>query len=121
MAIKFKSTPQVGMKPQSDFTQHLGAAKATGSVTMEKKVGKEEYKMVGGSSEDVTPPLMVPANELMMLEVEGGRTVNLGNYESARVSVSLRMPCSKADLEEAYKFATDWVSGKVEEATKGSS
>ena len=123
MAVSFKAKmpppakkPMVGKK--DDYTEHLVSSKGVGETVIEKKTGKEDYALKGGSQEEVTPGMLVSSEELMQLEVQGGKTINLGNYESARISVSLRMPCSKSDLEEAYKFATDWVSQKVEEATK---
>ena len=42
--------------------------------------------------------------------------MNLGNYETARVGVTITVPCSKDTLEEAYNYATEWVSAKINEA-----
>ena len=52
----------------------------------------------------------------MSIRVEGGRVMNLGNYETARVGVTITVPCSKETLEEAYSYATEWVSEKINEA-----
>jgi gamma-glutamyltranspeptidase len=54
----------------------------------------------------------------MAITVEGGRVMNLGNYETARIGVSITVPCSTATLDEAYNFGTTWVSEKIEEAVK---
>lgn len=54
----------------------------------------------------------------MQIAVEGGRTLNLGNFESARVNVTITVPCDPDTLNEAYEFATGWVSDKLEEAVK---
>lgn len=56
--------------------------------------------------------------------VEYGLTINLGNYESARVAVSLSLPCYAEEVEDAYEFATKFVEKKVQEQLdqiKGSS
>lgn len=50
-----------------------------------------------------------PAN----VSVEMGMTLNLGNYESARITVSLSVPCYKEELEEAHEFARKWVEDRV--------
>jgi hypothetical protein len=43
-----------------------------------------------------------------------GLTLNLGNYESARIDVSLVVPCYCEETEEAYVYARDWVEKKLE-------
>jgi hypothetical protein len=42
-----------------------------------------------------------------------GLTLNLGNFESARVDVSLRSPCSPSDLDQAYEKTREWVCAKI--------
>lgn len=51
--------------------------------------------------------------------VSGGRTINTGNYESVKITVSLNMPCAPTDLDATYEFATNWVGDKLNEAIKG--
>jgi hypothetical protein len=48
------------------------------------------------------------------VEVTMALTMNLGNYETARISVSARVPCYKEEMEEAYRFAERFVTEKVE-------
>lgn len=93
---------------------NLNAKSGTANVTIEKK-----GQHIGASSETVTPPLIHEEKALFEIEVQGGRTINLGNYESAKINVSLRMPCSAATLDDTYEFASNWVSARVEEATEG--
>lgn len=45
--------------------------------------------------------------------VEMGMTVNLGNYEAARISVTLSVPCYREEHEEAYEYARSWVEKKT--------
>lgn len=45
--------------------------------------------------------------------VELGMTINLGNYESLRVSVGARIPCYKEELEQAYDFAFQLVEREL--------
>jgi len=42
-----------------------------------------------------------------------GLTLNLGNYESARIDVSLVMPCYREEAEAAYTFARNWVEERL--------
>jgi hypothetical protein len=49
------------------------------------------------------------------ISVKAGATVNLGNYESARVDVMLSMPCYIEEIEEVYPKVKEWVDGKLAE------
>jgi hypothetical protein len=84
-----------------------------GMSTTEKTSGG--VPLPGGieESETVHPGVLTDG---MAITVEGGRTINLGNYESARIGVSVTVPCDKDTLNDAYEFATEWVSGKITEA-----
>lgn len=42
-------------------------------------------------------------------------TKNMGNYESAKISVSLHLPTEVAELEQNYTFVTEWVDTKINE------
>jgi len=44
-----------------------------------------------------------------------GYTINLGNYESARVDVWKTLPCKPEDADETYDECYQFVSGKVGE------
>lgn len=45
--------------------------------------------------------------------VDYGLTINLGNYESARIGVSITVPCYLEEANDAYTFAVDWVSERI--------
>lgn len=45
---------------------------------------------------------------------EAGATINLGNYESARVTVGIRVPCYREEIPTAFEAAKDWVEKKLE-------
>jgi hypothetical protein len=56
-----------------------------------------------------------PAN----VQVEMGMTINLGNYESAKISVCLSVPCYKEEADAAFEYAKRWVEAKtLEEAAE---
>jgi hypothetical protein len=45
--------------------------------------------------------------------VEMGLTINIGNFESCRVSVSVSAPCYKEEVDAAYEWAKDFVEARV--------
>jgi hypothetical protein len=47
------------------------------------------------------------------VEVGMALTMNLGNFESAKLSVSVMVPCYKEEIEEAYKFVERFVTDRV--------
>lgn len=48
-----------------------------------------------------------------MVNVGFGLTLNLGNFESARIDVGIEIPCYPSEAEEAYNYAHDWVEKKI--------
>ena len=48
------------------------------------------------------------------VQVDASYTKNLGNYQSAKIGVSLKMPARVAELDETFAFTRDWVNGKLE-------
>ncbi len=121
MALKIKGAPLSTPLPVEnvvlgvDYGVHLQTKPVAGMVTIQKSVGGKEIP--GGVSETQTLSQGVFGTG-MSITVEGGRTLNLGNFESARVGVTITVPCDQGTLEEAYDYATTWVSGKIEEAVK---
>lgn len=43
-----------------------------------------------------------------------GATINMGNYESARVDVEVTVPCYKEEVDDAYEFARKWAKTRLE-------
>lgn len=97
----------------SEFDSHLQGGSAVAETVIEKKTGKTEYQQVLEKTEEVATGLIVPAHDKVELEIGAGKTINLGNYESARISVNLRVPCSKDTLEDTFNFAKGWVDAKM--------
>lgn len=110
MAIQIKGAPsgpkQVG---KSNYTAHLAesvkAKQVMGSVTV-------------GEAQTHVPVHKAMVDDGCKVGCSGGRTVNLGNYESVKINVWLEMPCSKATLSETFDFVSEWVGQQLEEATK---
>ena len=51
--------------------------------------------------------------EPAVVEVTLGMTVNLGNFESARLDVGVRMPCTPENVEATFAKAKAWCEEKV--------
>lgn len=64
-----------------------------------------------GESEKINVKLF--ATTPAKVSVGLGRTVNLGNYESARVDVMITVPCYVEEIPEVYKETLIAVSGLV--------
>jgi len=46
-------------------------------------------------------------------EIHLGLTLNLGNFESARVDVGVVIPCYREELEDAFAFGKAWAEKKL--------
>jgi hypothetical protein len=87
-------------------------ANGTGSATIETEQGGVESV----KNEVVLPPTILKSSDGLPahIEVGLGMTLNLGNYQSARVDVKLNMPCNAANVGQSYDEVYQWVSDKVE-------
>lgn len=48
--------------------------------------------------------------------VEASFTKNLGNYQSARFQVTLKIPCQFPEIDETFEFGKNWVDQKLASA-----
>lgn len=46
---------------------------------------------------------------------EAGATLNMGNYESVRLTIGIRMPCYREEANEAFDMAKAWVESRLEQ------
>lgn len=78
------------------------------------EVSRAVYGVETDSTEKirVTPFEQPPA----FIEVEGSRTVNLGDYNSARVAVRVKLPCyaEASEIARAYNIASELVERFME-------
>jgi len=106
---KGKADPEAKAKGGINLEAHQ--AKAT--TTVEGKDGEvtETVEFVG----EVLLTDEVPHN----VGVRFGRTVNLGDYNSAKIEVSLHVPCEHDGVEGAYERAALWCQARIEELVGG--
>lgn len=94
-------------------TKDAGSSKLAATqafVTRQYKVGSKEGLAQGG--EEVIAVHRF-ATEPAKVEVSLGLTLNLGNFESARISVGVTVPCYKEETDAAYEWAKNWVSERT--------
>jgi len=82
-------------------------------VYVSRTVGKSKDSPPTTGDEDVIA-IHKFETETAMVSVDYALTMNLGNYESARISVSVTVPCYKEEVDEAYEFAQAWAEQRLE-------
>jgi hypothetical protein len=90
---------------------------SNGNVLVEQvsNIDAHPPKILANVSEEVAPAI---ATDGTSIYVGGSRTINMGNFESVKITVGITLPCNKTDLNESYEMASDWVSEKIMDATK---
>lgn len=82
----------------------------------------KQFKIEGkpGPVEGGEKPLAVHRflTEPAKVEVGLGLTLNIGNFESAKISVSITVPCYKEEVEDAYDWAKNWVAERTQAEVK---
>ena len=94
-------------RSNANLNYHITVTQGKGSnkVTLHD----EEYTM----TQDVPFNLPDDNKKLAQIGRSFGQTVNIGNFQSVRVDASVTVPCDIGDMEEAERFAAQWVSDKV--------
>lgn len=87
----------------------------TGSLEVNTITGTVSIKNPDGSETVTEIPLkeVVISKPMINVGMSAAMTFNLGNYQSAKLSVSLHVPCGAEELEDTYGFIKDWVNGKM--------
>lgn len=55
----------------------------------------------------------VPAAQLCEVCVDLSFTKNLGNYQSAKVGVSIKIPCDYTEVDKAFDYAKEWSDNRL--------
>lgn len=95
----------------SPYSKHLGAPEAVKS------------KVVTGTVQVANAQTQVPVHKAVIdggckVGCSGGRTINLGDFNSVKIAVWLEMPCSKDSIAETFDYVSDWVGEQLDQATK---
>ena len=105
-----------GIEGATSYGEFFGTS-AKSAVSLEKKIKGQSLGQTAVEKE--IPGCFATKQRFCSITVEGARTLNLGNYESAKIGVTLTVPCDSENIEAAYKWGTEWVSEKIEEAVNG--
>ena len=94
--------------------------KAKGQVLTETHVAADVEAPEFGTGQTGTDGAMVMAAEALKpiapyceVGFEASYTHNMTNYESARVNVSIKIPCLHVEVDEAFEYAKSWVDEKL--------
>lgn len=119
MAIKIKSNlPNAPdfVVGKTNYAKHLQTKQVAGSVSVEKLMASTTGTSI--QSTTAVPVHKAVSDGGCRVGCSGARTVNLGNYESVKISVWLEMPCAKEDIATTYDYVSEWVGEQLLAAVK---
>jgi hypothetical protein len=95
------------------------AKKVEGAATITKAVvdGKAKQTISEDQTQEIVPvkdAVQMAAQPWCEVGFEASFTKNLGNYQSARLNVIVKIPCPAGDIDEVFDYARTWVNGKLE-------
>ncbi len=85
------------------------------AIGQEIKVTVSETKFNQTTEEKKLIQIRPFATEPAHICVKLGRTINLGNYESAKIDVSVDIPCYVEECQRVYKEVMDFVQERLTE------
>ena len=85
------------------------------AVAHEVKVTVSETKFNQTTEEKQLIQIRPFATDPAHICVKLGRTINLGNYESAKIDVSVDMPCYVEECQRVYREVMDFVQERLTE------
>jgi hypothetical protein len=74
---------------------------------------KEGGKLMKEDTKDEYLPTPMKEGNPAYLSIMGSLTKNLGNYEAAKVSVSITYPCDPNDINESYDKLKNWLDKRL--------
>lgn len=93
----------------------LKLAKKTGTALVSKETKDKGTVLAEETDEQVVEtPSAGGDGPWCEVGVEMSYTHNLGNYQSARVGVSIRLPCKYHEINAVYDYAKEWADGKLQ-------
>jgi hypothetical protein len=88
-----------------------------GFVVMYKVGTKEEVLINNCGTFPPTEEAVMP-EEMGSVGCSCGTTINMGNYESARVDCWCTLPCKTTEVDDVYDKCYDFVTQKVEQCSR---
>jgi hypothetical protein len=81
-------------------------------VYVTRTIGSNKGAQTGAESEDVIAVHKFET-EPAKVTVDYALTINLGNFESAKIGVSVTVPCYAEEIGQAYEFAQAWAEERL--------
>ena len=88
-------------------------------VVLQKPEAALTFKHPDGTEQEVKLEVKPPSGYIgpvAKVSCGMGATINVGNYESLRVSVNVEMPCYPQEVEEVWVYVRDWCDQKMGDA-----
>lgn len=109
---------------QSENARQRAKATRMEPATVNASSGMPKHNYAEHSSEIIENVEFKPGQEPAFVRVAAGKTINMDNFESLRIDVSVTLPCLPSKLDDAYESASEFVTEKMaseEERWLGSS
>jgi hypothetical protein len=99
------------LRPRTAQVRREAEQEIQGKATVQtdfrrKNQSQQETTKQETVEEGYFPPGVEPA----LVRVSAGSTINLGNFESMRLDVSVTLPCRVEEIQETYVRASEYVS-----------
>jgi len=82
------------------------------TVYVTRTIGSNKGPKTSSESEDIIA-IHKFETEPAKVTVDYALTVNLGNFESAKIGVSVTVPCYSEEIDKAYEFAQGWAEERL--------
>lgn len=77
---------------------------------------EQSKAVVSASATNVVVPVEpLSGGKSAVVTFRAGLTLNMGNYETARVDVGIDFPCDADKIDTAYKRAKEWVTTRLQD------
>ena len=92
------------------------ATATTSKTTSDKsKVLSEDNaeEKVDASALGVSGEALLAPDPWCEVGIDASYTKNLGNYQSCRIGVSLKVPCRHDEIDDVFSYGSNWVDAKM--------
>lgn len=82
------------------------------TVYVTRTIGTKGHVSSSAESEDIIAVHKFTTEPAKVM-VDYALTINLGNFESAKIGVSVTVPCYVEEVDRAYEFAQAWAEERL--------
>ncbi|MCL4743816.1 MAG: hypothetical protein KJZ83_00225 [Burkholderiaceae bacterium] len=94
----------------------LKIAKKTGTASTMMQVKDKGTVVAEETTEDKVdiPAAKAHSGPWCEVGVDMSYTHNLGNYQSAKIGISLKVPCQHSEIDSVFDYSKEWVDTKLQ-------